>query len=123
MLNDKRGAIGRMLSHVPQQYREVYFMTGQLGEFIHTKVYSASKNDWMAVYTMVVELPAFKLYQSSFWSAAFLLAIFSVSVWNGGGFYIEVFGRKYVPFLCFSSSSNLIAYLSCKVRKRIGSSA
>ena len=22
--------------------------------------------------------------------------IFAVSVWNGGGFYIEVFGRKYV---------------------------
>jgi hypothetical protein len=24
------------------------------------------------------------------------LLILSVSVWNGGGFYIEVFGRKYV---------------------------
>ena len=27
-------------------------------------------------------------------SAVFLLVIFAVSVWNGGGFYIEVFGRK-----------------------------
>lgn len=45
---------------------------------------------------MAVELPVFKLYQSSFWSATFLFGIFSVSVWNGGGFYIEVFGRKYV---------------------------
>jgi len=27
--------------------------------------------------------------------ATFLLFIFSVSVWNGGGFYIEVFGRKF----------------------------
>ena len=25
-----------------------------------------------------------------------MLFIFSVSVWNGGGFYIKVFGRKYV---------------------------
>jgi len=35
------------------------------------------------------------LYESSFWSGAFLIFIFSVSVWNGGGFYIEVFGRKF----------------------------
>lgn len=49
------------------------------------------------VYTILTELPAvYLLYDSSFWSAAFLLGLFSVSVWNGGGFYIEVFGRKYV---------------------------
>ncbi|KAH8118516.1 hypothetical protein DFH11DRAFT_678400 [Phellopilus nigrolimitatus] len=77
MLNDKRGAIGRMLAHVPQKYREVSFIAGQL------------------VYTLLVELPVPVLYQSSFWSGAFLLLIFSVSVWNGGGFYIEVFGRKF----------------------------
>jgi hypothetical protein len=48
-----------------------------------------------AVYAIVTELPAiFLLYNSAQWSAAFLLLIFSVSVWNGGGFYIEVFGRK-----------------------------
>ncbi|KAG9094554.1 hypothetical protein FRC06_010696 [Ceratobasidium sp. 370] len=29
------------------------------------------------------------------WSGAFLLLIFAVSVWNGGGYYIEVFGRKF----------------------------
>jgi len=47
------------------------------------------------VYAILTELPAvFVLYDSSFWSAAFFLFIFSVSVWNGGGFYIEVFGRK-----------------------------
>jgi hypothetical protein len=47
----------------------------------------------------VTELPAvYVLYDSSFWSGAVLLGIFSVSVWNGGGFYIEVFGRKYVHF-------------------------
>ena len=36
------------------------------------------------------------MYDSKEWSAAFLLLIFAVCVWNGGGFYIEVFGRKYV---------------------------
>ncbi|KAL5487883.1 hypothetical protein ACEPAI_5991 [Sanghuangporus weigelae] len=77
MLNDKRGIIGRMLSHIPPQYRELSFMTGQL------------------VYTLAVELPVLLLYQSSFASSTFLLLIFSVSVWNGAGFYIEVFGRKF----------------------------
>ena len=49
------------------------------------------------VYAITTELPAvFLLYDSSTWSAIFLLFILSVSVWNGGGFYIEVFGRKYV---------------------------
>ncbi|THG99537.1 hypothetical protein EW145_g7247 [Phellinidium pouzarii] len=77
MLNDRRGVIGRMLGRVPQRYREFSFMTGQL------------------IYTMVVELPVLVLYQSSFWSATYLLFLFSMSVWNGGGFYIEVFGRKF----------------------------
>ncbi|PAV21114.1 integral to membrane [Pyrrhoderma noxium] len=77
MLNDKRGVIGRMLSRIPRQYRELSFMSGQL------------------VYTLVVEIPVFITYRSRFWSAAYLLFIFSVSVWNGGGFYIEVFGRKF----------------------------
>lgn len=54
------------------------------------------------VYAVLTELPAvYLLYDSSFWSAAFLLGLFSVSVWNGGGFYIEVFGRKYVPIYPF----------------------
>jgi hypothetical protein len=50
-----------------------------------------------AVYTLVTEIPAvFLLYNSPTWSAVFVLFILAVSVWNGGGFYIEVFGRKYV---------------------------
>ena len=82
LLNDKRGVIGRALSSVPPAYREASFMAGQL------------------VYSVLTELPAvFLLYDSPFWSAIFLLFIFSVSVWNGGGFYIEVFGRKYVARL------------------------
>jgi len=78
LLNDKRGAIGRVLSSIPQQYREVSFMGGQL------------------VYSILTELPpVFLLYDSAFWSNVFLVFIFAVSVWNGGGFYIEVFGRKF----------------------------
>ena len=47
------------------------------------------------MYAILTELPAvYVLYGSPFWSNMFLLFIFSVSVWNGGGFYIEVFGRK-----------------------------
>ena len=55
----------------------------------------------ITVYAVLTELPAvFLLYDSLFWSAVFLLVMFAVSVWNGGGFYIEVFGRKCVlsPF-------------------------
>ncbi|KAI0092436.1 hypothetical protein BDY19DRAFT_983147 [Irpex rosettiformis] len=78
LLNDKRGVIGRALSSVPPAYREASFMAGQL------------------VYSVLTELPAvFLLYDSPFWSAIFLFFLFSVSVWNGGGFYIEVFGRKF----------------------------
>ncbi|KDQ64961.1 hypothetical protein JAAARDRAFT_52883 [Jaapia argillacea MUCL 33604] len=78
MLNDKRGLIGRMLASVQPQYRESSFMAGQL------------------VYSILTELPAvFLLYDSSFWSGVFLFFIFAVCVWNGGGFYIEVFGRKF----------------------------
>ncbi|KAI0736098.1 hypothetical protein C8Q72DRAFT_791291 [Fomitopsis betulina] len=78
LLNDKRGVIGRSLSRVPQQYRTLTFMFGQY------------------VYSVLTELPAILvLYRSPFWSGAFLIFIFAVSVWNGGGFYIEVFGRKF----------------------------
>lgn len=77
LLNDKRGAIGRALSSIPVQYRELVFMSGQL------------------LYSVLTELPAvFVLYKSPMWSTAFLIFIFAVSVWNGAGYYIEVFGRK-----------------------------
>ncbi|KAK2466381.1 hypothetical protein APHAL10511_002023 [Amanita phalloides] len=78
LLNDKRGRIGKALSSTPPQHREHAFMAGQL------------------VYAMLTEIPAvFCLYDSSVCSAVFLVFIFAVSVWNGGGFYIEVFGRKF----------------------------
>ncbi|KAJ7122807.1 hypothetical protein C8R44DRAFT_621827 [Mycena epipterygia] len=78
LLNDKRGMIGRYLASVPPAYREAAFMTGQL------------------LYSILTEVPAvYILYDSAFWSATFLLLIFSISVWNGAGYYIEVFGRKF----------------------------
>ncbi|KAE9410405.1 hypothetical protein BT96DRAFT_871272 [Gymnopus androsaceus JB14] len=78
MLNTKRGVIGQVLCKIPPNTRAPAFMFGQL------------------IYSLVTELPAvFLLYDSPFWSGAFLIFIFSVSVWNGGGFYIEVFGRKF----------------------------
>jgi len=78
LLNDKRGLIGRFLSSTPPAYREAAFMSGQL------------------VYAVLTEVPAvYLLYDSPFWSGAFLILILAVSVWNGGGFYIEVFGRKF----------------------------
>jgi len=77
LLNSKGSVIGSFLSLFPTHYREAVFMGGQL------------------LYAILTELPAvYVLYASPFWSNIFLLFIFSVSVWNGGGFYIEVFGRK-----------------------------
>ncbi|KAI0058314.1 hypothetical protein BV25DRAFT_1872036 [Artomyces pyxidatus] len=78
MLSQKRGLIGRALGMVKPERRAAYFMLGQF------------------VYAVLTEVPCvFVLYDSAFWSGAFLLVIFGVSVWNGGGFYIEVFGRKF----------------------------
>lgn len=78
LLSDKRGVIGRALSALPADSRIAAFMFGQL------------------VYAILTEVPAvFVLYDSAFWSGVFLILIFAVSVWNGGGFYIEVFGRKF----------------------------
>ncbi|KAJ8086157.1 hypothetical protein PM082_004979 [Marasmius tenuissimus] len=78
LLNEKRGLIGKALSAVPANSRIFSFMTGQL------------------LYTVLTQVPAvYVLYDSAFWSGVFLMVIFSVSVWNGGGYYIEVFGRKF----------------------------
>jgi len=77
MIN-KPGLVGRILSKVQSENRALYFMLGQF------------------VYTVLTDVPAvFVFYNSPFWSGSYLLFILSVSVWNGGGFYIEVFGRKF----------------------------
>lgn len=84
------------------------------------------------MYAILTELPAvFLLYNSSTWSAVFLLVIFSVSVWNGGGFYIEVFGRKSVsapdifpdPYVLTSSYPSRFERELEKLRKEIAESA
>ncbi|TFY80561.1 hypothetical protein EWM64_g3456 [Hericium alpestre] len=78
LLNSKRGLIGRMLAATKPQNRAPYFMIGQF------------------VYAVLTDVPpVFLLYDSPRWSGAFLILIFAVSVWNGGAYYIEVFGRKF----------------------------
>lgn len=94
-------------------------MGGQLRKStnIHIMTKSQNANDSPLVYAILTELPAvFLLYDSSFWSGAFLLLIFAVSVWNGGGFYIEVFGRKYV--LSRLSAISLYKTNSCALQVR-----
>jgi len=77
MLN-KPGLIGNFLSKYKPENRELIFMLGQY------------------FYSVLTDVPpVFVLYDSPFWSGAYILFILSVSVWNGGGFYIEVFGRKF----------------------------
>jgi hypothetical protein len=77
LLQDKHGPIGKMLRAVNPDRAELYFMMGQFG------------------YSIVTELPAiFVLYDSPGWSMIFLTVIFAACAWNGGGYYIEVFGRK-----------------------------
>ena len=108
------------MSSVPEQFREASFMGGQLCELALPSVITMRKYLFRCalVYAIVTELPAvYLLYDSSFWSAAFLLAIFSVSVWNGGGFYIEVFGRKYAIFRLHVALSHEFM----QVRARVGS--
>jgi hypothetical protein len=59
--------------------------------------YITLTRDVVPAYAVLTDVPpVFLLYDSPFWSGAYLLLILSVSVWNGGGFYIEVFGRKCV---------------------------
>ncbi|KAI6122806.1 hypothetical protein EV401DRAFT_1318071 [Pisolithus croceorrhizus] len=78
LLNNKRGKIGQLLSRIAPERRVPYFMIGQFA------------------YSILTELPAiYVLYDSPRWSGTFLIVIFAVSVWNGGGYYIEVFGRKF----------------------------
>jgi len=77
LLNDKKGVIGQILSKIPGRYREVSFMAAQL------------------VYTIVTVWPSVLYYDHKKLSGAFLILMFSVSVWNGASFYVEVFGRRF----------------------------
>jgi len=78
LLADQRGAIGRALASVAPERRVPYFMFSQF------------------LFTIITEIPpVYFLYDSPSLSVAFLFLIFAVSVWNGGRFYVEVFGRKF----------------------------
>lgn len=76
---------------------------------------------------MLTVLPAvLLLYNSSIWSGCFLILIFAVSVWNGGGFYIEVFGRKSVLFVFFLLKAQLYCRFERELealRKELGEAA
>lgn len=92
MIN-KPGLIGRILSKVRPENRALYFMLGQFSTCNHHSYATLAHH--IQVYSVLTDVPpVFLLYNSPFWSGAYLLFILSVSVWNGGGFYIEVFGRK-----------------------------
>ena len=105
----KPGLVSNVLSTVKPENRELYFMLGQFGEGNLCRFFTSySQRVNVQAYAVLTDVPAvFVLYDSPFWSGAYLLFILSVSVWNGGGFYIEVFGRKYVR-----CSHGTISYLT-----------
>lgn len=77
-LSKGKGAIANLLSKVPEALREPAFMLLQM------------------TYTIVCTLPApILFYRSSRASAVFLLFILTMSVWNGAGYYVEVWGRRF----------------------------
>jgi len=78
------------------------FISGQFGADLFFTTLKQISDVFSAVYTLVTEIPAvFLLFNSPTWSSAFLLFILGITVWNGSGFYIEVFGRKYVLIFTF----------------------
>jgi hypothetical protein len=96
-VNDKRSSIGKALSSVPPQHREHVYIVGQLGTSASSIGAFILITASAPAYAILTEIPAvFCLYDSARCSGIFLIFMFAVSVWNGGGFYIEVFGRKYV---------------------------
>lgn len=78
LLNSKTGLISKLLRSVRPHWRANSFMFAQY------------------IYTIVTMLPALLwFYQSKVLSGLFLWLMFSVSVWNGASFYMEVFGRRF----------------------------
>ncbi|KAJ7499292.1 hypothetical protein FB451DRAFT_1384998 [Mycena latifolia] len=95
LLNDKRGLIGSFLSSIP-----TCLPRGRVhvrpARYASSLTFPRLSLILRIVYSVLTEVPAvYLLYDSPFWSGAFLIGILAVSVWNGGGFYIEVFGRKF----------------------------
>lgn len=75
-------------------------MLGQFGNKCHQAISAHRANkatSFIQAYAVLTDVPpVFVLYDSPSWSSAYLLFLLGVSVWNGGGFYIEVFGRQCV---------------------------
>ena len=83
------------LQSIPNIVKSLSWLVNLVRPPITTTLNDALLTTKHTVYAIITELPAvYILYDSPFWSGAFLWVIFAVSVWNGGGFYIEVFGRK-----------------------------
>lgn len=99
-MQDKHNPIGKWMRATPPEKRESLFMF------------------WQLVYTIVTFSPAvFYLWKSPAWSGAYLTALFAAATWNGellgpplastskltsrfpsgANFYVEVWGRKWVP--------------------------
>ncbi|CAH7672705.1 hypothetical protein BY996DRAFT_4577767 [Phakopsora pachyrhizi] len=78
MLNSKTGLISKLLRKVRPDRRVKCFMISQ---YFYT------------IFTMLPSLIWF--YRSKTLSGVFLWLMFSVSVWNGASFYVEVFGRRF----------------------------
>ncbi|CCF49390.1 hypothetical protein NDA14_007963 [Ustilago hordei] len=73
-----KGPVANLLGKAPEKRREPAFMLLQF------------------VYTIITTLPApLILYPSRTASAVFFAGIFTISVWNGASYYVEVFGRRF----------------------------
>lgn len=73
-----KGAVAKVLAKAPDERREWAFIALQF------------------VYTIVYTLPAPLLFYNSYKaSATFCLSLILLSVWNGAGYYVEVWGRRF----------------------------
>ncbi|MCO5613957.1 hypothetical protein L7F22_068237 [Adiantum nelumboides] len=73
-----KGAVAKVLAKAPDERREWAFIALQF------------------VYTIVCTLPAPLLFYNSYKaSAIFCLSLILLSVWNGAGYYVEVWGRRF----------------------------
>ncbi|KAG0146851.1 hypothetical protein CROQUDRAFT_106857 [Cronartium quercuum f. sp. fusiforme G11] len=78
LLNSKSGLISKLLKSIKPENRANSFMISQY------------------FYTLLTILPSLLwFFNSKTLSGLFLWIMFSVSVWNGASFYMEVFGRRF----------------------------
>lgn len=97
LLNDKHGPIGRALRAVKPAHRELWFIFGQFGECgpLPTQLSLPSLAN-IPVYSIIFMIPAATILMHSHTASDLvIILLFVVAVWNGGNFYVEVFGRKF----------------------------